>query len=288
MPEQPNVIFCQCVYSEGLFSDVKQAVLEGLNQAGVVFEAVPDLCKLSANKALCLKNWTKHNKLTVIGCFPRTIKWLFHAGDAAFSPDFELTCLNMHTQSPEAIVQAVLGQSPEITTVKAVPAIKKDGDWVPWFPVIDYDRCQTCKLCMNFCLFGVYDMTDDGHVCVKEPANCKTNCPACARVCPHQAIIFPKYPDAPFNGAEPDPNQTPQNVSHACLNDLLTGNMHNVLKQRSSRKRFSTEPRPDTDTLSTLHKELDIPLSVLQSLSPSDLSRIRQKSSLANKESVND
>ena len=288
MPQNTKVILCQCAHSEGIEQATKHAVLDALTQANVAFETVPDLCKLAAHKSLCLKQWTKSKSLIVIGCFPRTIKWLFHAGDAPLVADFELTCLNMHTLTPDAIVQAVLDASPEITTVKTTSVLETDGDWIPWFPVIDYDRCQTCKLCMNFCLFGVYDTTDDGKVRVQEPANCKTNCPACARVCPHQAIIFPKYPDAPFNGAEPDTNETYNPASNACLNDLLKGNMHDVLRQRSGRKRFSTEPRPDTSTLNTLHKELDIPMDVLQSLSPADLTRIKKKSSLARTEPKHD
>jgi len=270
---------------------IRQAVLEGLTRAGVVFEAVPDLCKLAADKALCLKDWASSDALTVIGCFPRTIRWLFHAGGASLDNSFDLMCLNMHTQSAEAILAAVLERTSPVDAAQVQPVIEKDGDWVPWFPVIDYDRCQTCKLCMNFCLFGVYELSADGRVKVRQPANCKTNCPACARVCPHQAIIFPKYSETPINGAEPDPNQPAQPASGACLNDLLAGNMHEILKQRSTRtrKRFSTEPRTESPSLlNTLHQDLDIPLEVLQALSPADLNRIRQKSSCARKESTRD
>src|SRR5262245_34110763 len=32
----------------------------------------------------------------------------------------------------------------------------RHGDWKPWFPVIDYDRCTNCMQCLSFCLFGVY------------------------------------------------------------------------------------------------------------------------------------
>ena len=30
--------------------------------------------------------------------------------------------------------------------------------------------------------------------------NCKNNCPACSRVCPAEAVIFPKYERSPING----------------------------------------------------------------------------------------
>jgi ferredoxin len=42
-------------------------------------------------------------------------------------------------------------------------------------------------------------MVDD-RVRVMHPTHCKNNCPACARNCPSEAIIFPKYGRSPING----------------------------------------------------------------------------------------
>ena len=64
------------------------------------------------------------------------------------------------------------------------------GAWKPWFPVIDYDRCTNCMQCLSFCLFGVYGVDDQQRIQVQNNDNCKTNCPACSRVCPEAAIMF--------------------------------------------------------------------------------------------------
>ncbi|OPZ81364.1 MAG: 2-ketoisovalerate ferredoxin oxidoreductase subunit delta [bacterium ADurb.Bin429] len=70
-----------------------------------------------------------------------------------------------------------------------------------WYPVIDRDRCGECHHCLQFCLFGVYVLDADGRVTVENPDACKAGCPACSRICPHGAIIFPLYQDPAIAGA---------------------------------------------------------------------------------------
>lgn len=70
----------------------------------------------------------------------------------------------------------------------------------PWYPVIDYARCKQCGQCFSYCLFGVYTTDAKNHVTVRNPLNCKNGCPACARICPAVAIIFPLYAEGPING----------------------------------------------------------------------------------------
>jgi len=62
-----------------------------------------------------------------------------------------------------------------------------------WFPVIDYDRCTNCMECIDFCLFGVYGLDQHERILVEQQDNCKKGCPACSRVCPANAIIFPEH-----------------------------------------------------------------------------------------------
>jgi len=70
-----------------------------------------------------------------------------------------------------------------------------------WYPVIDGSRCVNCKQCMEFCLFGVYELDDAGKVFARHPDNCKNGCPACSRICPRGAIMFPLHEDPAIAGA---------------------------------------------------------------------------------------
>src|SRR5690606_26323096 len=80
---------------------------------------------------------------------------------------------------------------------RGATAAPEPGAWLPWFPVIDYDRCTNCMQCLSFCLFGVYGVDPDGRIQAQQQDHCKTNCPACSRVCPEAAIMFPKYKAGP-------------------------------------------------------------------------------------------
>ena len=70
-----------------------------------------------------------------------------------------------------------------------------------WYPVVDGSRCANCKQCLQFCLFGVYELDEGGKVFVRNPDNCKPGCPACSRICPRGAIMFPLHEDAAIAGA---------------------------------------------------------------------------------------
>ncbi|MFO7898319.1 MAG: 4Fe-4S dicluster domain-containing protein, partial [Planctomycetota bacterium] len=71
-------------------------------------------------------------------------------------------------------------------------------------------RCVNCQQCFQFCLFGVFEVDEDGAVLPVRPDNCKDGCPACGRVCPRGAIMFPLYTrdlaiaGAPGTRAKPD------------------------------------------------------------------------------------
>jgi NAD-dependent dihydropyrimidine dehydrogenase PreA subunit len=157
------------------------------------------------------------------------------------------------------------------------------GAWKPWFPVIDYDRCTNCMQCLSFCLFGVYGVDAGKKIQVQNNDQCKTNCPACSRVCPEAAILFPKYKAGPINGdvvQESDLNREKMKID---ISALLGGDVYSLLRTRSDRakSRFSKE-RDSDKALAERQKCLtklaaitaDIPPEVLMSLpSPEEIAR---------------
>lgn len=158
----------------------------------------------------------------------------------------------------------------------------RSGEWKPWFPVIDYDRCTNCMQCLSFCLFGVYGVDDAQKIQVQNNDNCKTNCPACSRVCPEAAIMFPKYKAGPINGdvvSSADLNREKMKID---ISALLGGDVYSLLRERSEKaqSRFSKERDADKalkerqKCLTKLAQSGDIPAEVLMSLpSPDEIAR---------------
>src|SRR5258706_3820439 len=97
--------------------------------------------------------------------------------------------------------------------------------------------------CLSFCLFDVYGVNGEGKIKVQKAQNCKTDCPACSRVCPEVAILFPKYKAGPINGDVVKQEDVKREAMKVDISALLGGDLYNSLRTRQadSRKRFSTE-----------------------------------------------
>jgi Pyruvate/2-oxoacid:ferredoxin oxidoreductase delta subunit len=161
------------------------------------------------------------------------------------------------------------------------------GQWKPWFPVIDYDRCTNCMQCLSFCLFGVYGVDSDRKLQVQNQDQCKTNCPACSRVCPEAAILFPKYKAGPINGDVVSDSDLQREKMKVDISALLGGDVYSLLRERTAKaqSRFSKERDADK-ALAERQKCLtklaalsaDIPPEVLASLpSPEEIARRAQE-----------
>jgi Pyruvate/2-oxoacid:ferredoxin oxidoreductase delta subunit len=166
---------------------------------------------------------------------------------------------------------AMLGMAREVREKAGARSLDA---WKPWFPVIDYDRCTNCMQCLTFCLFDVYGVDKQDKIQVQNNDNCKTDCPACSRVCPEVAILFPKYKAGPINGDVVRQEDVKREAMKVDISALLGGDLYASLRSRQSdaRKRFSTE-RDESKALlerkrclKELGKQLDIPDEVLMSL----------------------
>lgn len=165
---------------------------------------------------------------------------------------------------------------------RAESGATRHGEWKPWFPVIDYDRCTNCMQCLSFCLFGVYGVDEQHRIQAQNQENCKTNCPACSRVCPEAAIMFPKYKAGPINGDVVRAGDVGKEKMKVDISALLGGDVYSALRQRSdaAKARFSKERDEKTalnerqNCLVKLAQGGDIPLEVLMSLpSPEEIQR---------------
>jgi Pyruvate/2-oxoacid:ferredoxin oxidoreductase delta subunit len=164
--------------------------------------------------------------------------------------------------------------------------------WKPWFPVIDFSRCTNCMQCLTFCLFDVYGVSKEKKIEVRNPTNCKTDCPACSRVCPEVAILFPKYKGGPINGDEVREADLHREKMKVDISALLGGDIYAALRQRSAdaKMRFSRE-RDEKRALderrrclTKLQQELSIPPEVLAALPTSEQIQARLARASADRE----
>ncbi|MEX2115066.1 MAG: ferredoxin family protein [Pirellulales bacterium] len=110
--------------------------------------------------------------------------------------------LSSEVESPQGPAQDA-GAAP--TDLSAEPVRVEETPARRWYPVIDYSRCTNCMECIDFCLFGVYGVDGAETILVEQPDNCRKGCPACSRVCPENAIIFPQH-KTPAIAGSPDAN----------------------------------------------------------------------------------
>lgn len=193
--------------------------------------------------------------------------------------------VTLYFRNVEGMAQAqVIDQ---VETVRNERQLPKPGGWKPWFPVIDYARCTNCMQCLSFCLFEVYGASKEGKIQVQHESNCKTDCPACSRVCPEVAILFPKYRHGPINGDEIKADDIRREAMKIDISALLGGDIYAMLRDRSAKfkSRFSKE-RDDERALKErqrclvqLGQQLDIPNEVIASLPSID--QIRSKAAEA-------
>jgi len=212
------LLVCRCIHR----NIIPPAALAGLEEGnGVV--VVGDLCALIQTGGEGLREFVAAGG-RVAACHPRAVRALFAAVGLDL-PEDRVTDL----RAGEALPAADATPCPPLGTYEDEDA---------WFPAIDRDRCTNCGRCADFCLFGVYRRTEAGRIEVARPVRCKLDCPACARICPENAIVFPKCPDEAINGARLTPEQLAGARIRLSPEELAGGNLHGKLAARSRQRRL--------------------------------------------------
>jgi len=106
MTKTPRILYCHCQYAQVVPPEVKEAVLRKLCESGMAFDAVADLCELSARQDPSLQRLAEGGAVKIAACYPRAVKWLFHGAKADLPLD-GAEVLNMRVQSAEEIAAAL-------------------------------------------------------------------------------------------------------------------------------------------------------------------------------------
>lgn len=107
----PRILYCHCTHAQVVPKEVKEAVLKQLCNSGVSFEAVADLCEMSARKDPALQRLAESGCVKIAACYPRAVKWLFASASAPL-PLEATEVLNMRTQPADEVIAALF--SPDL------------------------------------------------------------------------------------------------------------------------------------------------------------------------------
>ncbi len=109
-----RIVHCHCVYAKVVPPGTKAEMLERLGSSGADFEAVPDLCEMSARKDAALARYAGDPDVEVVACFPRAVRWLFHSAGHDLDPGVKVH--NMRESTPDDICAALALNEEETTT----------------------------------------------------------------------------------------------------------------------------------------------------------------------------
>jgi NAD-dependent dihydropyrimidine dehydrogenase PreA subunit len=196
-----TVTLCLCASRPLIDREKVVEISRHLTKAGYTLHLEADLCERAIGASAGMEEMAAS---IVIACYPRAVAALFDRH--GLKPACMLDIRNNEIST--LIRELPAFASPAAAFDESAPdALPRKPGQDAWYPVLDKARCCNCGKCHDFCLFGVYTL-EGKEVKVAQPRNCKINCPACARACPQQAIIFPKYLKSPINGGLTDEETT--------------------------------------------------------------------------------
>jgi hypothetical protein len=105
-----RVLYCHCAYANVVPKAVKEEVLRKLTESGVPFDAVPDLCEMSARKDPALAELAAGDgTVKIAACYPRAVKWLFSAAGTPLPAD-GVEVLNMRSETAETVLTGLMAE----------------------------------------------------------------------------------------------------------------------------------------------------------------------------------
>lgn len=103
---QLRILYCHCAFARVVAPEVKKDVLARLAASEVEFEAVPDLCEMSARRDPRLAELASAEPLRIAACYPRAVRGLFEAAGRKLPES--ATILNMRTDTADRVAAELL------------------------------------------------------------------------------------------------------------------------------------------------------------------------------------
>jgi len=302
MAEKIAVVLAKDRVSDPEHAKLEQALLAELRHwPTVAVSVVPHLYDLSPDgPAVQLLRSLGGDRIVLSWLYPRAAFWVLNAngikgrlGQTSSLPDEDadppdnalpesqpagctLWCFDLRTHGEVEPyldeIARIVGEVPVPAEVEASResngrAGEVDEPIHPrWYPVVDFERCTNCLECLNFCLFGVFGLGPAEEVVIEQPDACRTGCPACSRICPSGAIMFPQHQDPAIAG---DPQAWAQGLkldlsqlfSGLTPQQLAAAERERALAQERARKTAPEQSSPEgsagNDQLDDLVDEVD-------------------------------
>lgn len=206
MPRRATIVIARHLDGDAAFRAREDALVACCMKAGWDVLVVPHLYHLPSEHPLWPELASRPVPVGVaMWVYPRPAEWLLH--EHGVEPVIVVDLNVSAADDAFAQLASALPKAPGAGEVREYEY--EDEIRERWYPIIDRSRCIGCRHCLQFCLFGVYELDEKGRVVTAQPDNCKSGCPACARICPQGAIIFPLCDEPAIAGApgtlmEPD------------------------------------------------------------------------------------
>lgn len=228
-----RVLFCNCG-GEIVQPEIKKSIAKFLENSKIESIQISDLCGLCVvDKESVKQLFSSEESTLIIACHQRAIQKLLDYSGIEGNRN-NLSFINLRDISFDEITNTLSSYCNNESSSQS--ELKGEEEWPSWYPVIDYDRCTACGQCADFCLFGVYEKAE-GRVNVINPKGCKNNCPACARICPQTAIIFPKYKQGgAISGSDSIDEIAEQQRLQQDMNQILGNDIYKALEMRKAKR----------------------------------------------------